>query len=63
MPSARISCPRAFGWESMIEFVSAFGIRWPDAERIIAERDRAYADFAPGAFPASGGIIAGDGRR
>ena len=40
----------------------AFGIRWPDAERIIAERDRAYPDFDPGSFPAGGGIIAGNRR-
>ena len=25
----------------------AFGIRWPDAVRIIAERDRSYPDFRP----------------
>ncbi len=26
----------------------AFGIRWPDGERIISARDRSYPDFVPG---------------
>ena len=31
----------------------AFGIRWPDDERIIVDRDRNYPDFRPGALTAS----------
>ena len=41
----------------------AFGIRWPEAERVITDRDRGYPDFRPEAFTAHGGIIARDGSR
>jgi dTDP-4-dehydrorhamnose 3,5-epimerase len=29
----------------------AFGIRWPDADRILADRDRDYPDFRPESLP------------
>jgi dTDP-4-dehydrorhamnose 3,5-epimerase len=40
----------------------AFGIRWPEADRVIAERDRTYPDFRPESVAPPGGIIARDGR-
>lgn len=41
----------------------AFGIRWPEADRIIAERDRGYPDFRPESFTARGGIIPREANR
>jgi dTDP-4-dehydrorhamnose 3,5-epimerase len=39
-----------------------FGIQWPDADRIIVDRDRDYPDFRPKSFAGRDGIIARDGR-
>ena len=39
-----------------------FGIQWPDADRIIVDRDRNYPDFRPESFAGRDGIIARDGR-
>jgi dTDP-4-dehydrorhamnose 3,5-epimerase len=39
-----------------------FGIQWPDADRIIVDRDRDYPDFRPESFAGRDGIIARDGR-
>lgn len=39
-----------------------FGIQWPDADRIIIDRDRDYPDFRPESFAGRDGIIARDGR-
>ena len=39
-----------------------FGIQWPDAYRIIVDRDRDYPDFLPESFAGRDGIIARDGR-
>lgn len=38
----RPDCARGVRWDD-----PAFGIRWPDANRIISERDRGYPDFVP----------------
>ena len=35
----------------------AFSIRWPEAARVIAERDRVYPDFRPESVLPPGGII------
>jgi len=39
-----------------------FGIEWPDADRIIVDRDRNYPDFRPESLAGRDGIIARDGR-
>jgi dTDP-4-dehydrorhamnose 3,5-epimerase len=39
-----------------------FGIQWPDADRIIVDRDRNYPDFRPESLAGRDGIIARDGR-
>jgi dTDP-4-dehydrorhamnose 3,5-epimerase len=39
-----------------------FGIQWPNADRIIVDRDRDYPDFRPESFAGRDGIIARDGR-